>query len=111
MQRAKNDRRQTVIETYKLSPAAVVSITAITDYTDRTFGEGQTAAYLAGLEQSFQLLVNFPAIGAAAFELKPGLRRYRYQSHYIFYTRHEDHIRIEDVLHVKRNIRKDLFDT
>jgi toxin ParE1/3/4 len=71
----------------------------------------QTAAYMAGMEASLDLLVKFPGIGAAAaFEVKPGLRRYRFQSHYIFYAEHADFIGIEAVLHVSRNIRPDLFD-
>lgn len=97
-------------KTYKLSPAAGHSISEIVDYTDATFGDNQTAAYLAGLEASFELLVKFPGIGTAAFEIKQGLRRYRYQSHYIFFTEQPDYILIEDIFHVRRNIRRDLFD-
>ena len=97
-------------QTYKLSPAAEKSIAEIVDYTDETFGTNQTPAYIAGLEASFGLIVKFPGIGAAAFEIKSGLRRYRYQSHYIFYTVQHDLIRIEDILHVRRNIGRHLFD-
>lgn len=53
-------------------------------HSDAMFGATQTAAYVAGLEDSFNLLVRYPQIGVAAFEIKAGLRRYRYQSHYIF---------------------------
>jgi plasmid stabilization system protein ParE len=67
-----------MVTTYKLSPAATVSIDALVTYTDETFGMRQTAAYIAGLESSFELLMNFPGIGAAAFEVKARLRRYRY---------------------------------
>lgn len=100
-----------MVTTYKLSPAAAVSLEAIVAYTDETFGLTQTAAYIAGLESSFELLVKFPGIGPAAFEVRAGLRRYRYQSHYIFYTQQADHIRIDDIIHVRRTIRPDLFDT
>jgi len=100
-----------MVKNYKLSPAAIISIEAIVAYTDETFGLNQTAAYIAGIESSFDLLVKFPGIGAAAFEVKTGLRRYRYQSHYIFYTEQGEHIRIEDIVHVSRSIRPDLFDT
>lgn len=100
-----------MVTTYKLSRTAENQIANIIEYTDQTFGERQTTAYIAGLESSFDLLVNFPGIGAAAFEIKQGWRRYRYQSHYIFYTEQPDHILIEAILHVKRNIGRDLFDT
>jgi toxin ParE1/3/4 len=96
---------------YKLARLALTHIDQIVAYTDETFGASQTEAYIAGLESSFDLLVRFPGIGAAAFEVKQGLRRYRYQSHYIFYTEQGDYIGIEAVLHVNRNIRPDLFDT
>jgi toxin ParE1/3/4 len=99
-----------MVKSFKLSPAAILSIEAIVAYTDDTFGLNQTDAYIAGLESSFDLLVKFPGIGAAAFEVKAGLRRYRYQSHYIFYTEQGAHIRVEDIIHVSRQIRPDLFD-
>jgi toxin ParE1/3/4 len=97
--------------TYRLSRFALSHIDEIVAYTDETFGANQTAAHIAGMESSFDLLVRFPGIGAAAFEVKQGLRRYRYQSHYIFYTEQGDYIGIEAVLHVNRSIRPDLFDT
>ena len=96
---------------YNLSRAAEKSLAEIVVYSDATFGEMQTAAYVAGLEASFRLLVDYPRIGAAAFEIKAGLRRYRYQSHYVFYTEQGDALLIEDLIHVRRNLRRDLFDT
>lgn len=100
-----------MITSYKLSTAALESLADIVTYTDANFGTMQTAAYMAGLSASFDLLVQFPGIGAQAFELAPGLRRYRYQSHSIYYSEHADHILIRDLTHVKRSIRRDLFDT
>ena len=100
-----------MVTTYKLSEAAEASIAEIVAYTDSTFGSMQTAAYIAGLEASFKLLVSFPRIGVAAFEFKQGLRRYTYQSHCIFFTEQSDHILVADIIHVRRNIRRDLFDT
>ncbi len=97
-----------MVTTYKLSAAAQKSITGIVAFTDETFGPHQTEAYIAGLEASFNLLVRFPGVGAAMFELKPGLRRYRYQSHHIYYSRHATFLLIEDVIQVRRNLRRDL---
>jgi len=96
---------------YKLTSAAEAAIADIVVYTDANFGEMQTAAYIAGLTSSFDLLIQFPGIGAEAFELARGLRRYRYQSHYIFYSEEGDHILVRSIIHVKRNIRRALFDT
>ncbi len=96
---------------YKLSRSASAAIQDIVRYTDETFGQNQTAAYIAGLEASFDLLTKFSGIGVAAFEIKPAWRRYRYQSHYIFYSEQPGCILIEAIVHVRRNIRPDLFDT
>ena len=96
---------------YKLSEAAEAALDEIATYTDDAFGTWQTEAYLAGFTKSFELLVMFPGIGVAVFEIKSGLRRYRYQSHYIFYTEQTDGVLIEHIIHTRRNIRADLFDT
>ena len=100
-----------MITSYKLSRAAEKSLAEIVAYSDATFGAMQTAAYVAGLEASFNILVNYPRIGVASFEIKAGLRRYRHQSHYIFYTEQGDYLLVEDLVHVRRNLRRDLFDT
>ncbi len=95
---------------YKLSRTAEKQIATIIGYSDDKFGARQTSAYVAGLHSSFELLVNFAGIGANAYEIKQGWRRYRYQSHYIFYSKQPDYIFIEAVIHVRQNIRRDLFD-
>lgn len=100
-----------MIKSYKLSKTAAAQLEDIITCTDETFGEAQADAYAAGFVQSFELLVGFPGIGAAAFEIKQGWRRYRFQSHHIFYSQQTDHIAIEAILHVARNIGPDLFDT
>ena len=50
-----------MVKNYKLSPAAIISIEAIVAYTDETFGLNQTAAYIDGIESSFDLLVKSQA--------------------------------------------------
>ncbi|MDX2259284.1 MAG: type II toxin-antitoxin system RelE/ParE family toxin [Hyphomicrobiaceae bacterium] len=98
-------------QSYRLSKLADAAIVDIVAYTDASFGDLQTQAYLAGLKASFELICQFPGIGVAAFEIKPTWRRYRYQSHYLFYSQQPDHILIEAIVHTRRNIRTDLFDT
>lgn len=99
-----------MIASYKLSRTAENHLADIVDYTDSTFGAHQTDAYIAGLESSFDLLVRFPTMGVAAFEIKDGWRRYRYQSHYIFYSIKADHLFVEAIIHVRRDIRPHLFE-
>jgi toxin ParE1/3/4 len=52
----------------------------------------------------------FPAIGRHADEIRPGFHRYRYQSHYIFYTLEADLIVIRNIIHTARDLRPGLFD-
>jgi toxin ParE1/3/4 len=42
--------------------------------------------------------------------LHHGYRRYRYQSHHIFYTQESDHVLIRAILHTAQDLRPDLFD-
>jgi toxin ParE1/3/4 len=56
------------------------------------------------------LLADFPSIGTSADELVAGYRRFRFQSHYIFYTEENDHVLIRAVIHVRQNLRPSLFD-
>jgi toxin ParE1/3/4 len=84
---------------YRLSDAAEADIEAIYLHTDVTFGAGQAQIYVSGLEQTFEKISDLPRMGRSADDLRPGLFRFRYQSHVIFYTIEFDHIVIRRVLH------------
>lgn len=56
------------------------------------------------------MLADFPGIGVAADELVPGYRRFRFQSHHIFYTQEPDHILIRALIHVRQDLRPALFE-
>ncbi len=94
---------------YQLSEKAVAEILAIDAYTTSTFGAYQADAYQAGLEHTFNLLADFPLMGPSAETLFPGLRRFRFQSHTIFYSVAPDMIFIRQILHVRMQVRPDLF--
>jgi toxin ParE1/3/4 len=95
---------------YKLSKRARDHLLDIYERSYEMFGIYQADAYHAGLESTFQLLAQFPGIGRFADEIRPGYRRHRYQSHYIFYTLGSDHIVIRNIIHAARNLRPELFD-
>jgi toxin ParE1/3/4 len=95
---------------YRLSERARANLTDIYEFTARTFGSYQADAYHSGLERTFGLLADFPLIGAAVDELAPGYRRFRFQSHLIFYTADPDHVVIRAVLHAAMDIRPQLFE-
>jgi toxin ParE1/3/4 len=95
---------------YKLSRNAGLKLRDIFECTDETFGRYQADAYHAGLEKTFGLIAEFPRIGRASDELVPGLRRFRFQSHHIFYVLDDKHVLILQIFHVSQDIRPELFD-
>lgn len=95
---------------YRLSKRAEADLLAIYAYTDTKFGGYQAEAYHSGFERTFGLLADFPRIGTPCDELVPGLRRFRFQSHYVFYTEEAGHILVRALIHVAMNVRPGLFD-
>jgi toxin ParE1/3/4 len=71
---------------FKLSARAETDLLAIYEYSEAQFGKYQADAYHAGLERTFDLIANFPRIGQAIDEIVPGIRRFRFQSHNVFYS-------------------------
>jgi len=70
------------------------------------FGEQRALAYLDGLETTFKHIAKWQYVGVEDSNYKHGLRRYRYQSHYIFYTiQNPKMIYIEYLMHVKQKPR------
>jgi toxin ParE1/3/4 len=94
---------------YELSEQATDELFGIYRYSEIKFGTYQAEAYHAGFVHTFGLLADFPRIGLPADELRTGYRRYRYQSHYVFYTEEPDHIVIRAIIHTKQNLRPQLF--
>ncbi len=95
---------------FVVSRSASAQPEAIYEFTDARMGNYQAEAYLEGFNHIFNLLADFPRIGVHADEFRVGLRRHRYQSHYIFYTEEADHIFIRDIFHVSQNLRPSMFD-
>jgi len=95
---------------FRLSERAQANLTDIYEFTVRTFGTYQADAYHAGLERTFGLLADFPLIGSAVDEVAPGYRRFRFQSHLIFYTAERGDVVIRAVLHAAMDVRRQLFE-
>ena len=94
---------------YRLTDRARADLIDIYDFTESKFGAYQAEAYYAGLVRSFGLLADFPRIGQPADDLVLGYRRFRFQSHLIFYTARPDHVEIRAVIHSAQDIRPQLF--
>ena len=98
------------VASYRLTVRAKHDLLDIYDFTDRKFGRYQAEAYHAGFERMFGLIADFPGIGINSDELVSGYRRFRFQSHYIFFTRETDHVLIRALVHAHQNLRPDLFE-
>ena len=94
---------------FRLSASAEAALITIYDFTEATFGKYQAEAYLSGLDRTFGLLADFPGIGHVVDELRGGYRRFRFQSHFVFYTAEPDGVVIRAIFHVARDIRPQLF--
>lgn len=95
---------------YKLSVRARSQLVDIYEFTAAAFGQYQAEAYHAGLERTFSLLADFPCIGQSVDELASRHRRFRFQSHHIFYTEEATYILIRAIYHHAQDIRPQLFD-
>jgi toxin ParE1/3/4 len=84
-----------------LSREAESDIDQIAAYTMETWGERQTDAYLAKLEDGFLLLAVRPHLGRSCDEIRIRLRRFEIEQHMIFYENLEDAVLIVRVLHQK----------
>jgi toxin ParE1/3/4 len=95
---------------FRLSRRARADLIDIYTFTEAKFGPYQAEAYYSGLERSFGLLADFPAIGASREEILPRLRQFRFQSHLIFYCDEGDHVFIRALIHVRQGLRPSLFE-
>ncbi|HTB03032.1 MAG TPA: type II toxin-antitoxin system RelE/ParE family toxin [Bradyrhizobium sp.] len=95
---------------YRLSHRARADLIDIYDFTESKFGAYQADAYHAGLVRSCGLLADFPRIGQPVDELAPDYRRFRFQSHLIFYSVQPDHVEIHAIIHGAQDIRPRLFE-
>ena len=84
---------------YRLTPKAVDDLDGIYEFTIMNFGLERARRYLNDLHQRFKDLAEHPALGRAVGQLAPGLRRYPYRSHVVFYMPENGDVLIVRVLH------------
>jgi len=81
-----------------LSRRAAQDIQEIADYGFANFGIAKSREYGQGLEKCIKHLAESPSIGVVAGELAVGLRRYKYESHWIFYVEQNREILVVRIL-------------
>jgi toxin ParE1/3/4 len=95
---------------FRLSTRARAQLIDIYVFTESRFGAYQAEAYHSGLERTFALIADFPRIGQPVEELAARYRRFRFQSHYIYYTEETMHVLIRALIHCAQQIRPELFE-
>jgi toxin ParE1/3/4 len=94
---------------FRLTPRAEDQLVEALSFTLLKFGLYQAEAYRAGFERTFGLLADFPRMGLEVDDLRPSYRRFRFQSHLIFYTPESYGVLIRQIFHGSQDIRPALF--
>jgi toxin ParE1/3/4 len=94
---------------FKFSPNARAALQIALNNSLLNFGRPQTDRYIVGFQRTFELLAQFPGVGRPADHFRRGLRCYRYESNYIFFTVEDDYILIREIFHTSQNITKKMF--
>ena len=93
---------------YRLSSGAESDLAEIADYTIETFGIEQARRRANGPEACFQGLAHDSLDSGSADEQAPGIRRFRYESHVIFYLPSADEVFVVRVLHKSMDFQRRL---
>ncbi len=88
----------------RVSKAALQDIREIARHTQRQWGVDQRRSYLSGLDKTFALLADNPAISPERAEFDPPVRIHRYQRHIIVYVAETGGILVIRVLHASMDI-------
>jgi toxin ParE1/3/4 len=86
-----------------LSPRARQDFADLLLYSRRQWGSAQRSKYQAGIDRALNDLVQFPELGHVRDDLRPGLLARVVQQHVIYYRIESDLIRVERILHVRRD--------
>ncbi|MBE9010247.1 type II toxin-antitoxin system RelE/ParE family toxin [Pseudanabaenaceae cyanobacterium LEGE 13415] len=95
---------------YWLSEQAELDYREILAFTLEQWGVDQFNQYADLLENTFDRLVEMPALGSRRDDIKPGFYRYRVGQHYIFYRIAEETVQIARILHIRRNATATFFE-
>ena len=96
--------------TFSLTHAAKNDLRGIARFTEERWGRVQRRYYLKGLDEAFVMLANSPKLGNACDQIEPGLRKYPFQSHVIFYDLlSNNQILVIRVLHKSMDVHQAVF--
>jgi len=96
--------------TFSLTHAAKNDLRGIARFTEDRWGRAQRRHYLKGLDEAFRMLAGSPKLGNACDYIEPGLRKYPFQSHVVFYDLlSNDEIQVVRVLHKSMDVHQTAF--
>jgi len=85
----------------RVAAAAARDFDRIAVYSRRRWGVNVAVRYVTGLGQAIERIRRHPTIGADCSDIIEGIRRYRFQSHTIYYAVMSDSVRIVRILHIR----------
>ena len=88
----------------ELAPRAQRDLLGIRLYTVEQWGEDQADTYLAALNKGFETRRDYPRIGVARDDLRPGLRGFSVEQHLILYRINGETIHVLRVVHGRQNL-------
>lgn len=91
---------------YRLTRRAAADLDGIFEYTAERFGIAQARGYFDGLDACCASLAANPLLGGTAESLSPGLRRYVFRSHVVFYRAGSEGVVIVRVLHARMDAQR-----
>ena len=94
----------------RFSRRAERDLEEILAHSQETWGERQMDAYHASIDRALDHLLDFPSMGRARDDLGPGFRSSRVEQHVIYYRVEADAIRVARILHVRREVKRELLE-
>ena len=96
--------------TFSLTNAAKNDLRGIARFTEERWGRVQRRHYLKGLDEAFGMLADAPKLGNPCDQIEPGLRKYPFKSHIIFYDLLSyNQILVIRVLHKSMDVHQAVF--
>jgi toxin ParE1/3/4 len=94
---------------YQFTRQAERDYREILTFTLNEWGVEQFETYARLLDNAIEQLVRMPRLGVRCDRIRAGYYRYRIGKHYVFYRIISKRLEIARILHIKRNLSRDLF--
>lgn len=88
-----------------IKATARAELAQIYDYSVAEFGPKVAEAYLTGLRNAFERLLEFPFMGTIYPDVTPEVRVILHRSHRVFYRIESDKVLVVRILHKMRDAR------